>query len=147
MGLRPSVLCILLLVILHNSTAKDWRSWRGNTRDGQVSGVDWPERLTSSSTGESNLQKLWRVELGPSYSGPIVSEELVFTTETTNKKKEAVCALDRKSGETVWKTHWIGSMKVPFLLRETDHGLDRHLPTTASVFMWLVCVMSWCAWT
>ena len=113
-GLRSSVLCLLISIILHNSTAKEWRGWRGNTRNGQVSGVDWPERLTSFDTGESNLQKLWRVELGPSYSGPIVSEELVFATETTNKKKEIVHALDRKSGKTVWKTHWIGSMKVPF---------------------------------
>ena len=113
-SLDPSVLCLLLLVILHNSTAKEWRGWRGNTRDGQVSGFDWPERLTSFRTGENNLQKLWRVELGPSYSGPIVSEELVFTTESTNNKKEIVHALDRKSGETVWKNHWLGSMKVPF---------------------------------
>src|SRR5436309_12352866 len=71
-----------------------WPQWRGPSRDGQWTGPAWPERLSRDS-----LKLLWRVPLGPSYSGPIVSEGLVFTTETKNKESEVVSAVDRKTGK------------------------------------------------
>ena len=52
--------------------------------------------------------------LGPSYSGPVVAWDLVFTTETKNKESEVVCALDRKTGKERWRAEWKGAMKVPF---------------------------------
>jgi outer membrane protein assembly factor BamB len=61
-----------------------------------------------------SLEKLWRVPLGRSYSGPIVSDDLVFTTETRNKESEAAIALDRKTGMERWRTEWQADMKVPF---------------------------------
>lgn len=86
-----------------------WPQWRGPSRDGQVTGASWPESLQDSS-----LQKLWRVTLGPSYSGPIVGSELIFTTETRQEQEEVVTAYDRQSGEQVWQNQWQGAMKVPF---------------------------------
>lgn len=86
-----------------------WPQWRGPNRDGQVGGAVWPDRLTKDS-----LMQLWRVPLGPSYSGPIVSEDLVFTTETRNKETEVIYALDRKTGKERWRTEWKGAMTVPF---------------------------------
>jgi outer membrane protein assembly factor BamB len=86
-----------------------WPQWRGPNRDGQVSGPKWPDRL-----GKDSLQKLWRIPLGPSYSGPIVTRKHVFTTETKNKESEVVLALDRKTGEQLWKAEWKGAMTVPF---------------------------------
>src|SRR5262245_543179 len=44
-----------------------WPQWRGPTRDGQVSGPAWPTTLQGDA-----LKLLWRVELGPGYSGPVV---------------------------------------------------------------------------
>ncbi len=88
-----------------------WLQWRGPKRDGQFSGERWPGKL------EGNLEQLWRVELGPSYSGPIVNEELVFTTETEDEKYEVVHAFDRKTGKSVWSSRWEGAMKVPFFAR------------------------------
>ena len=61
--------------------ANDWPQWRGPQRDGQVTGSAWPDRL-----GSNQLQQIWRVELGPSYSGPVVVGDRVFTTETKDKK-------------------------------------------------------------
>lgn len=90
-------------------TASVWPQWRGPSRDGQVAGPAWPDRLTKDS-----LTQLWRVPLGPSYSGPIVSEDLVFTTETKNKETEVVYALDRKTGKECWRAEWKGAMTVPF---------------------------------
>jgi outer membrane protein assembly factor BamB len=71
--------------------------------------ANWPKRLD-----KSNFKRSWRLPAGPSYSGPIVSDSLVYTTATEDRKNEVVTAVDRTSGEVIWKTNWLGSMKVPF---------------------------------
>lgn len=90
----------------------DWPQWRGPHRDGQVAGPAWPERL-----GQGALQPLWRVPLDPSYSGPIVTRDRVFTTETRDRRSEVVYALDRATGKERWRTDWSGAMSVPFFAR------------------------------
>ena len=52
--------------------------------------------LASSLAGETF--RLGEFHSIPAYSGPIVSDTLVFTTETKDKKREVVRALDRKTG-------------------------------------------------
>jgi outer membrane protein assembly factor BamB len=69
----------------------------------------WPDRLSGDA-----LRQLWRVELGPSYSGPIVGGGKVFTTATEDSKWEVVRAFELTSGKQVWETRWEGSMTVPF---------------------------------
>lgn len=95
-----------------------WKQWRGPHRDGKVTGPAWP----SSLKGEA-LTQVWKVtDLGPSYSGPIVTEQLVITTESTGEKignrwklkEEVVKAFDRKTGQLTWSARWEGSMEVPF---------------------------------
>ena len=85
------------LFILLNAAllpAADWPQWRGPTRNGQFTGAAWPQKLDTN-----HLQQIWRAELGPSYSGPIVSGDRVFTTETKDKKFEVVWrALTDKGG-------------------------------------------------
>lgn len=90
-----------------------WPQWRGPTRDGRVAETSaWPDRLAGDSLAQS-----WRVSLGPSYSGPIVSETTVFATETIDEKREVVRALDRKTGKQHWEASWDGAMKVPFFAK------------------------------
>ncbi|MCG8456779.1 MAG: PQQ-like beta-propeller repeat protein, partial [Holophagales bacterium] len=84
-----------------------WPQWRGPERDGRVAGDAWPVDL-------AGLEQLWRVPLQPSYSGPIVARDRVFTTETRDRKTEVVSAYDRATGERLWATEWQGAMKVPF---------------------------------
>lgn len=86
-----------------------WPQWRGPTRDGQVAGPDWPATLQGQA-----LTQLWRVELGNSYSGPIVTPDRVFVTETLKKKEEIVRALDRRTGKELWRATWQGAISVPF---------------------------------
>lgn len=86
-----------------------WSQWRGPTRDGRCEGPVWPARLSDGS-----LKLLWRVPLEPSYSGPIVNDNTVFTTATRNKESEVVYALDRESGKQRWRAEWKGAMTVPF---------------------------------
>lgn len=89
-----------------------WPQWRGPTRDGQVGGAAWPETLRPEA-----LRRSWRVELGPSYSGPIVGTDRVFTTETKDKKLEIVRALDLATGRELWRQEWEGAMSVPFFAK------------------------------
>ncbi len=91
------------------ATAQDWPQWRGANRDSQAEDEAWPD-----SIGEDNLKLRWRVELGPSYSGPIVIGDRVFTTETRDEKVEVASAYDLKTGDQLWETEWEGAMEVPF---------------------------------
>ena len=87
----------------------DWRQWRGPHRDGFVAGPAWPDGLD-----QDRLEKLWRVDLGPSYSGPVVAGDLVIVTETRDAKTEHVQAFDRATGSSRWHVQWDGAMRVPF---------------------------------
>ena len=90
----------------------EWPQWRGPTRDCFVAPTSaaWPDSLES-------LDRVWRVELGPGYSGPIVWGDKVFVTETRDETFEVVRALDRKTGRELWKTQWEGAMSVPFFAK------------------------------
>jgi outer membrane protein assembly factor BamB len=90
----------------------DWPQWRGPNRDGIVAGAKWPD-----SFKPDRLKEIWRVPLGPSYSGPIVAKDLVFTTETKNQQSEVVYALDRKDGKERWRREWTGALSVPFFAK------------------------------
>lgn len=79
--------------------ATDWPAWRGPTGEGKVGGPVWPERLVGG-----RLRRIWRIEMGPSYSGPVVAGGVVHVTETQDEAVEVVHALRRESGEEVRKT-------------------------------------------
>jgi outer membrane protein assembly factor BamB len=88
-----------------------WTQWRGPNRSAVLENAPaWPDKLDKDS-----ITEVWRIkDLGPSYSGPIVSETAVFTTQTKDKKFEVVTAHDRKTGKELWSAKWEGSMSVPF---------------------------------
>lgn len=92
--------------------AADWPQWRGPQRDGHFTGAAWPDKLNTNY-----LRQAWRAELGPSYSGPVVSGGHVFTTETKDKRLEVVTAFDRQSGQQLWRTEWPGALSVPFFAK------------------------------
>ena len=110
-------LCFLLvfsccLTQLAEAQVQDWSQWRGPNRDGTVQDLGWPEKLD-----ESVLKEQWSVKLQPSYSGPIVVGDRVFTTETVDRKYEQVTALDRATGKQLWTAKWEGAMSVPFFAK------------------------------
>lgn len=109
---RISVLRVLLSLTPAAVTAADtWEQWRGPARDGRLEGPAWPAKLNGA------LEARWRVPLGPSYSGPIVSRDLVFVTETRDKQVEVTRALDRRTGEPRWTHEWKGAISVPFFAK------------------------------
>jgi outer membrane protein assembly factor BamB len=109
---NTTTVCLLLTAIGTHVHAGDWPQWRGPLRDGHFTGPAWPDTLDTNQ-----LREVWRVELGASYSGPIVSGGRVFTTETKDKKTEVVTAFDRKSGKQLWRAEWDGALSVPFFAR------------------------------
>ena len=107
-GIRFFVIIVLIMPIF--SVAQDsWPQWRGPTRDGKVQNGQW---LTSLD--EKYLTALWRVRLGPSYSGPILSENMVFVTETQNKQYEVVRAFDRQN--SLAQDHTVAILDKPGVL-------------------------------
>lgn len=89
----------------------DWNQWRGPERDGSLpAGEPWPQDL-------SCLESQWRVELGPGYPGVIVAEDRIFVAETHAEEDEIVRALDRRTGQEIWRASWQGSWEVPFFAR------------------------------
>lgn len=111
-----SIAFLLLAIAVSRSAATEldsaWTQWRGPQRNGEFTGPKWPEKLD-----QNHLKKLWHVDLGPSYSGPIVVGDRVFTTETKDKKFEIVTAFDRKTGRQLWRSQWEGAMSVPFFAK------------------------------
>jgi outer membrane protein assembly factor BamB len=104
--------CVTFTCLLSATTiwAADWDQWRGPSRDGHL-GVSepWPGTLS-----EDRFEQQWRVPLQPSYSGPIIVGNKVFVTETRDKSHEVVRALDRSTGQEIWKVEWPGAITVPF---------------------------------
>ena len=96
-------------VLADTTDKQQWPQWRGPQRDGRISAATWPEDLS-----EKRLVESWSVKQGPSYSGPIVTANRVFVTETKDRKFEVVRALDRESGKQIWEAQWEGAMRVPF---------------------------------
>jgi outer membrane protein assembly factor BamB len=88
-----------------------WPQWRGPTRDSVTVGPAFSDKLTS-------LKQTWRVELGPSYSGPVVLADRVIVTESPDDKTEVARAFDRDSGKEVWTAKWSGGQAVNELAKE-----------------------------
>ncbi len=110
------------------SESPDWNQWRGPNRDAKIDGGTWPDRL------QGHLELVWQKEHSPSYSGPIVCEGMVFTTETINKATERVTAYDLVTGDQRWQVEWAGAMAVPFFaaangdwIRSTPVCAEGHL--------------------
>jgi len=93
-------------------SSADWGQWRGPNRDGKLPGLTLP-----SSLNEQQLHKAWSIPLSPSYSGPLVVGDRVFTTQTIKEKFEAVTAHDRNTGEMLWQQQWEGAMSVFFIAK------------------------------
>ena len=110
LGIAWVVVCSAFLAAAGGAEGTEsWPQWRGPTRDGQLLGPAWPDKLQGNL-----LTPLWRVEMGPSYSGPIVTPTSIFVTETRGNKEEVVRALDHRTGREIWSTTWPGSVRVPF---------------------------------
>lgn len=102
-------LSLSLCAVSFSNAEETWQQWRGPNRDGVITRDAWPADLSDQS-----LQNVWSVDLGPGYSGPLITRDHIFVTETRDKSDEVVRALNRQTGKEIWSTSWAGSMTVPF---------------------------------
>ena len=103
----------------------DWTQWRGPNRDGVVTGKIWPTDLKAT-----HLAPKWRIELGSSYSGPIMDGDAIYVTESS-EDNEVVRALDRTNGKEKWRHTWAGKMRVPFFAAKNGSWI-RSTPALAN---------------
>jgi len=110
----------------------DWPQWRGPTRDGVAAAQPaWPDSL-----GEDHLKQAWRVELSPSYSGPIVANGSVFVTETIDKTDERVRSFKLSDGTEQWSARWPGAISVPFFAKSNGDWI-RSTPVTDGTHLYV----------
>ena len=77
----------------------EWPQWRGLYRDGV-----WRETGIKKRFESDYLQPVWRVPIGPGYSGPTVADGRVFVTDRVVEpnEQERVHCFDWKSGTHIW---------------------------------------------
>jgi outer membrane protein assembly factor BamB len=113
MNLLPFLFLAAFVAVTQAATqTSDWPQWRGPSRNGTVTGGEWPDQLD-----EQSLTQTWRVELQPGYSGPVIAGDRVFVTETVAKKIERTRALDRATGKELWQHTANGALSVPFFAK------------------------------
>lgn len=111
MNHRSALICLLACFCVFQSAQGDpgnWSGWRGENRDGQLTETKLPEKLQGA------VELAWEKPHAPSYSGPVVFDGMLFTTETVDKKFEKVTAYSLADGSVAWTSQWEGSMSVPF---------------------------------
>ncbi len=112
---RPTALAVMgtllsVLALLPPANGQEtWNQWRGPHRNGVWADVPLPQDLQDS------LKLVWeQSDLAPSYSGPVVIDGVVFSTETVDRESERVTAYALATGEQRWQVSWPGSLAVPF---------------------------------
>lgn len=110
------------LISRTTAASPQWPSWRGAERNGKCNQAEWPEDF-------GDLSKAWSIDLGDSYSGPVVAGGKVFTTETVDRREETLTALDLENGRVLWKQRWPGAMSVPFFAKSNGDWI-RSTPAT-----------------
>ncbi|PWT86133.1 MAG: hypothetical protein C5B57_01645 [Blastocatellia bacterium] len=108
--------------IVGQNRAPDLTQWRGQNRDGAVTGftvpATWPERLTQK----------WKVEVGTGYATPLVVGNRLYLFSRQGND-EVMSAMDPESGKVIWRTGY----PVTFTMNSaaTKHGMG---PKSTPVF-------------
>jgi outer membrane protein assembly factor BamB len=97
-ALAAIVLVTGLSTAIHGQNrGPDWTQWRGQNRDGAVTGfstpTSWPENLTQK----------WKVDVGLGYASPIVVGNRLYMFSRQGGD-EVMSALEVDTGKVVWKT-------------------------------------------
>ncbi len=113
-----------LLCRATQSRADDWPQWRGSHRDGI-----WREPGIRDDLPKGQLPLKWSVDVGPGYSGPVVSEGKVFLTDKLDQPaRERIQCFQETDGQLLWKQEYrsvykIGYSAGPRASVTVDHGV------------------------
>lgn len=96
MQFRYILLPLLAAAALSAADVTDWPQWRGPQRDGCAAPTaSVPAALPST------LQPVWRLDIGPGFSSPIVAGPVLIYLDERNGN-EVVHALDADQGRELW---------------------------------------------
>ena len=90
-------LLVIILLVATITQGQDWPGWRGENRDGKVTGFKspnaWPSQLT----------QIWQQKVGLGDASIAFVEGKLFLNVKQDANEVALC-LDAASGKTVWST-------------------------------------------
>ncbi len=110
LGLSSFLVAIAVCVTL--ARGEDWPQWRGPARDGR-----WQAEGIVEQLPDGQLPLTWSVPIGSGYSGPTVSDGLVYVTDrqgAADKMTERVLCLDSSNGSIVWKHEYPVTYKIDY---------------------------------
>ena len=104
--------CLALLMVTSSLNAADWPQWLGPKRDSV-----WREKGIVDKFPETGLPVVWRAKVADGFSGPAVSDGLLYITDYVRKSgkessnpgarsqlegKERIVCLRADNGKKVW---------------------------------------------
>ena len=100
-----------LVIVCTNVLAADWPQWRGVNRD-----AVWSETGIVEKFPKDGLKVLWRTNISSGYSGPVVSDGLVYITDLIDKPDscERVLCFDAKTGKKIWSYSYPCKYKIGY---------------------------------
>ncbi|MCF7957449.1 MAG: PQQ-binding-like beta-propeller repeat protein [Phycisphaerae bacterium] len=95
-------LCFTLLCLMVFACplfAADWPQWRGVNRD-----AVWTESGIVEKFPDDGLKVLWKADISSGYSGPVLSDGLVYVSDRIDKPvvSERVLCFNATTGDEVW---------------------------------------------
>jgi outer membrane protein assembly factor BamB len=100
MKMTLNALLIVLFVVSLSFAADDWTQFRGPNGTGVSSTTGLPQEFGP------NKNVVWKTELPPGHSSPVLSRDRIFITAFTKEKdthKLFVICLDRQTGKILWQ--------------------------------------------
>lgn len=91
-----AILSIAIPTTAEEGAGTSWPQWRGPDRDGQASAFEAPD------SWPSQLRKVWRLEVGPGHSGPVVADGRIYL-HVRGESGEAVEARSLSDGSVLWR--------------------------------------------
>lgn len=98
--------------------AGDWGQFRGPNATGIAEGAKLPDKIGTDKS------VIWKVELPPGHSSPIVAGDRIYVTAVRDKKKLVTMALDSVDGKTLWER------ESPYKTLEKIHNIGSHAQCT-----------------
>lgn len=91
---------LVLLLIVPTAFAEDWAQFRGPNGSGVSATTGLPTEFGP------NKNVVWKTELPPGHSSPVLTRDRIFVTAHSNEKdnhKLFVICLDRETGKLLWQ--------------------------------------------
>lgn len=103
----------------------EWTMFRGPLRDG----ISRNHKKLARTFGNDGPKKLWEIEVGEGYAGPVVKNGRVYLMDYDREgKKDALRCVSLENGEEIWRYTY------PIVIKR-NHGITRTVPAVTDKFV------------